>query len=167
MKKNEDIPLQRSLRVGKATVGLIGLDVALTKVLADKDLEEAHAVDLLMEEICRDNYVPDSAIEQYRAALQREYLRLRKGEESKFDELSIRILGPACISCNKLNTLVFDILQEMGVAADIEQIHELDEIWRHGVLTTPALIINDEIVSSGKLPSRSEVEEWLRSAIEI
>lgn len=55
----------------------------------------------------------------------------------------------------------------MRVPADIEQIHELDEIWRHGVLATPALIINDEIVSSGKLPSRSDVEEWLRSAIEI
>lgn len=79
--------------IGKATVGLIGLDVALTKVLADKNIEEGHAVDLLLEEIRRENYVPDSAIEQYRQALPREYLRLRKGEESKFDELSIRILG--------------------------------------------------------------------------
>ena len=166
MKKNEDIPLQRSLRVGKATVGLIGLDVALARMLSDNKIDEDQAVDLLMEEVGRGNYIPDSARERYREALLKEYLRLREGEESQFGELTIKILGKACSTCNKLNTMAFDVLQEMGVAADIELIHDPDEIYRHGVLTTPALIINDEIVSSGKLPSRSEVEEWLRAASE-
>ena len=167
MKKNDDIPLQRTLRIGQATVGLIGLDVALNKLLELADITEDEAVDILMREVTRENYIPDNATDQYREALRCEYRKHHSGEDQHSLDLSIKILGKACLSCNKLNTMAFDILQEMGVPADIELIHDPDEIWRHGVLTTPALIINNEIMSSGKLPSRSQVEEWLRNAAEI
>ena len=53
-------------------------------------------------------------------------------------------------------------MQEMGLAADIEQVHDLDEIWRHGVLSTPALVINGQVLCAGRIPTRAEVEEWLR-----
>jgi small redox-active disulfide protein 2 len=162
MVKQEDLPLQRTLRVGKITVGLVGLDVALGRVLARSDQGENEAVEELLVEVGKYNYIPDSAIANYREALRREYLRQRRGHQESGSHLSIRILGPGCVSCNRLNTLLFDILQEMGIAADIEQIHDLDEIWRHGVTRTPALIINGEVKSSGKMPSRSEVEEWIR-----
>jgi len=167
MKKNDDIPLQRTLRIGRATVGLIGLDVVLNKILGLSDITEDEAVDIIMKEVSQQNYIPASAREQYSEALRREYRRHHSGDEQRDRDLSIKILGKACVSCNKLNTMTFDILQEMGVAADIELIHDPDEIWRHGVLTTPALIINGEVMSSGKIPRRSEVEEWLRDAIEI
>ncbi len=165
MKKNDDIPLQRTLRIGRVTVGLIGLDVALAKVLASPDITEDEAVELLMGVVSKENYIPDTATGQYREALRREYRKHHSGDSEQSGELSIKILGKACTSCNKLNTMTFDILQEMGVAADIELIHDPDEIWRYGGLTTPALIINDQIRSSGKLPRRSEVEEWLRDAV--
>ncbi len=162
MVKQEDLPLQRTLRVGKITVGLIGLDVALGRILARAEQDEDEAVAELLAEVGKHNYIPDSAVDNYREALRREYQRQRSGRQTIGPHLSIRILGPGCVSCNRLNTLLFDILQDMGVAADIEQIHDLDEIWRHGVTKTPALIINGEVKSSGKIPSRSEVEEWLR-----
>jgi len=161
---DSDIPLQRTLRVGKATIGLIGLDVALHKILARGKSDEEAAVTELLAEISRHNYIPDSAREGYREALAREYRRLRQGKAAAASHLSIRILGPGCVSCNRLNTLIFDILQEMGIAADIEQIHDLDEIWRQGVTMTPALVINGQLKSSGRIPSRAKVEEWLREA---
>ena len=167
MKKNKDIPLQRTLRIGRSSVGLIGFDVALSKVLELSEISEDEAVEVLMREISRENYIPDNASEQYREALRREYRKHHSGEEQPSRDLSIKILGKACLSCNKLNTMTFDILQEMGIPADIELIHDPDEIWRHGLMATPALIINGEIMSSGKLPRRSEVEEWLRHAAEI
>lgn len=145
-------------------VGLIGLDVTLGRILKE-DISEEEAVRQLFAAVSKENYIPPGAINIYRQALLEEYRKLKTGMETTTTGLSIKILGPACVSCNRLNTLVFDILQEMGVAADIEQIHELDEIWRQGVLTTPALIINGAIVASGRLPSRSEVEAWLRGAI--
>ena len=163
MDKNE-IPLQRTLRVGKATIGLIGLDVALSRLLARGEMDEAAAVAELLAEVSKHNYIPDSALANYREALGQEYRRHRQGTAAAATHLSIRILGPGCVSCNRLNTLIFDILQDMGIAADIEQIHDLDEIWRQGVTMTPALIINGVLKSSGRMPSRSTVEEWLRQA---
>ena len=58
------------------------------------------------------------------------------------------------------------ILDRIDVAADIEQIKELDEIWRHGVLSTPALIINGKAKSEGRVPTPAEIEQWLKEAAE-
>lgn len=162
---DNDLPLQRTVRIGKATIGLIGLDVALSRILARGEIDEEAAVAELLTEIGKHNYIPDSALAGYREALANEYRRHRQGQAVAASHLSIRILGPGCVSCNRLNTLIFDILQEMGIAADIEQIHDLDEIWRQGVTMTPALIINGEVKSSGRIPSRATVEEWLRQAV--
>jgi len=162
MKNPEDLPLQRTLRIGKVMVGLVGLDVALARMLRHPPDDEDAAVKELLAAVSRHNYIPESAVDKYRQALGEEYRRQLQGSQVASHHLDIRILGPGCVSCNRLNTLLFDILQEMGIAADIEQIHDLDEIWRHGVTRTPALIINGEVKSSGKMPSRSEVEEWIR-----
>lgn len=161
---DNDLPLPRTLRIGKTTIGLIGLDVALGKILARGETNEDAAVAELLAEISKHNYIPDSALANYRQALGQEYRRHHQGEAAAASHLSIRILGPGCVSCNRLNALIFDILQELDLAADIEQIHDLDEIWRLGVTMTPALIINGVVKSSGKMPSRSTVEEWLREA---
>jgi hypothetical protein len=53
----------------------------------------------------------------------------------------------------------------MGIAADIFQVHDLDEIGRFGVMQTPALVINNKLKCAGRLPSRAQVEEWLREEI--
>jgi hypothetical protein len=50
----------------------------------------------------------------------------------------------------------------MGMAADIEQIHDPDEIGRQGIIMTPALTINGRVKSGGRLPTRAQVEQWLR-----
>ena len=157
---------QRTIKIDNATIGLIGLDISLQEA-AGRSLPVQEAVDLILSQISGQNYIPARAATAYREALKREYLRhIGASEESKTHELSIRILGPGCVSCNKLNSMIFDILQRLRVKADIDQIHDLDEIWRHGVISTPALIINDEIKCSGRQPTISEVEAWLRDEIE-
>lgn len=156
---------QRTIKIGNAAIGLIGLDISLQEV-AGKKLSVQKAVDFIYSQMVGQNYIPAQAESAYREALKQEYLRhIGANEGNKTHGLSIRILGPGCVSCNKLNSMIFDILQRMGVKADIEQIHDLDEIWRHGVISTPALIINDEIKCSGRQPTISEVEAWLRDEI--
>ena len=157
-----DAPLERHLKVGAATVGLVGLDIELSRLLSKKDLARDDAVSDLFEAVRRQNYIPPGTEELYLKALGREYDRLVSGEERQQEEITIRILGPGCVSCNNLQTLVIEIMNELGVAADIFQVHDLDEIGRFGVLQTPALIINGELKSAGRLPSRSKIEEWLR-----
>jgi hypothetical protein len=160
----EETPAPRTIRIGKASVGLLGLEQAMLKVLAMNGDEE-EAVEFLYRAIAGQNYIPEEGESLYREALRREY---RKRAGKRVDEvggLDIRILGKACLSCNRLNTMVFDILQRLGIAADIVLIHDPDEIWRFGVLSTPALVINGRIKSAGRLPSPAQVEEWLREAV--
>ena len=158
----EELP-QRKIKIGTVSVGLIGLEVAISKAISSK-LPEEEALDLIYNHVKKENYIPVTVQKQYREALKKEYRRLVEGSGQDKSDLVIRILGPGCVSCNKLNTMIFDIMQRRGIAADIRQIHDLDEIWRHGVISTPALIINGDIKCSGRMPSPAEVEKWLIDA---
>lgn len=160
-----DLPAQRTIRIGKATVGLIGLDQALAKILSDQEISEDEAVDFLYEEVSRQNYVPDGAADLYRKALRNEYRRRTGQETDQEKELVIRVLGPGCVSCNRLNEMLIEVLHKLNLAADMESVHDLDEIWRYGVLNTPALVINNQVKSSGKMPTLSQVEEWIKEAV--
>ena len=159
-----DEPLQRTIRIGNATVGLLGLNIALTQ-LSDKEISEDDAVKFLYEQVRRKNYIPEQAIKPYQEALRREYRRYFNLEKSALQGLTIRVLGRPCVTCNKLKTMLIDILQEKNVAADIEDVQDLDEIWRYGVTKTPALIINGEVKSAGIQPPRVQIEQWIEEAI--
>ena len=159
-----DAPLQKTIRIGNATVGLLGLNVALAQ-LSGKDISEDDAVKFLYEQVSRKNYIPDQAVIPYKEALRREYRRYFNMEESVRQGLTIRVLGRPCVTCNKLKTMLIDILHEKGVAADIEDVQDLDEIWRYGVTKTPALIINGKVKSAGIQPPRVQIEQWIEEAI--
>lgn len=156
-----DIPLQRTLKIGQVSVGLIGLDVALTRILAQPELAATAAVDEVYAEIARHNYIPPTAQANYRQALAQEIDRLRGGRATASSHLEVRILGTGCVSCNNLQQQVIEIMAERGLAADVFQVHDLDEIGRFGVLQTPALVINGQVKSVGRLPPRFEIEQWL------
>lgn len=159
-----DSPLQRTIRIGQVTVGLLGLDVALSQ-LSGKDITEDEAVNFLFEQVRLKNYIPEKAVKPYREALRREYKRYYNLGDSDRQGLIIRVLGRPCVTCNKLKTMLIDILQEKNVAADIEDVQDLDEIWRYGVTKTPALIINGEVKSAGIQPPRIQIEAWIDQAI--
>ncbi|MEW6219699.1 MAG: thioredoxin family protein [Thermodesulfobacteriota bacterium] len=160
-----EVALPRTIKIGNASIGLLGLDQALAKVLADPALGEAQAVEALLAAIGRDNYIPTGSEPAYRQALGHLYRQLSGREPMGEALLVIRILGKACLGCNNLEKTVLAVLQRLGVAADVESIHDPDEIWRHGVLTTPALMINGEIRAAGRLPTPAQVEAWIRAAL--
>lgn len=162
----KDAPLQRTLKVGKVSVGLVGLDVALNRVVEDRSLDDDQAAESVFAHISKLNYVPKTATKKYREAILKEVLRLRGGGSDHSGELVIRILGPGCVSCNNIQKMVIEIMNRIGAAADIFQIHDLDEIGRYGVLQTPALIVNDKLKSSGRVPTPARIEEWLREELD-
>jgi len=156
---------QKTIKVGNVTVGLLGLEIALVQ-LSGKDISEDEAVNLLYEHVRQKNYIPEQAIEPYKEALRKEYRRYCKLDTSKDEGISIKVLGRPCVVCNKLKLTLIDILQEKNVAADIEDIQDLDEIWRYGVINTPTLIINGEVKSAGIQPPRVQLEKWIDEAVE-
>ena len=159
--ENQDRPAPRTIRIGAANVGLIGLDQALSKTLTGQMQEEA-AVDFLFATVAKENYVPLTAVSIYREALRAEYRRRQGIQGAAPGILTIRVLGSGCVTCNKLSAMLFESLQKFSLAADMESVHDLDEIWRFGVTKTPALIINNTVKCAGRMPSPAEVEEWVR-----
>jgi hypothetical protein len=157
--------MQKTIKIGNVTVGLVGLDVAIVE-LSNKDISEEEAVEFLYEQVSKKNYIPKQAVTPYKKALRREYRQYYNLEDSDGQGLIIRVLGRPCVACNKIKVMLIDILQEKNVAADIEDVHDLDEIWRYGVTKTPALIINGEVKSAGFQPPRVQIEKWIDEATE-
>lgn len=160
----QELPLPRSLKIGRGVVGLLGLDQALGRALAAGEQPEEQAVAELYRRIAQRNYIPPGLEEEYRLALRDEYRRLLKGGERAAGAPEIRILGADCVSCNRLQEVVFAVMAERGIAADIVQVHDPDEIGRYGLNRTPALVVDGRVVCAGRLPARVEVEGWLCAA---
>jgi len=151
----------QTIRIGSSSIGLIGLDPAMNEA-RKRALSETEAKDFLFQSIEKKNYIPPGMAERYKSALVKEYTKYLHGWSGNDGEAVIRIYGPGCISCNGLQNLVIEVLAAMNLAADIEQIHDPDEIGRAGILRTPALVINGSLKSSGLLPTRAMLEQWLR-----
>jgi len=155
----------RTIRIGTANIGLLDLDTALNKA-ASKNLTPEEAADFLFNIISQKNYIPSGLEKQYRDGLLSEYKKHMQIEINAPGNLVVRIFGSSCISCNKLQSLLINILDEMELAADIEQIHDPDEIGRYGIVHTPALIINGTIKCHGYMPARAQVEAWIRETLD-
>ena len=78
--------------------------------------------------------------------------------------MEIKVLGTGCPKCKRLEQIVHEALQEAGVEATIEHVTEMDQIMAYPILSTPGLVINGEVKSSGRLPRKEEVVSWLREA---
>jgi len=79
--------------------------------------------------------------------------------------MEIKILGTGCHKCKRLTELVQQALEaSTDVEATIVKVTDLDEIMELGVMNTPGLVIDGEVVSAGRLPRKEEIEGWLRAA---
>ena len=78
--------------------------------------------------------------------------------------LTIKVLGPGCPNCYKVEEITKASLSTMGMDAQIEKITDYNEIVEYGVLSTPGLMINGRVVCSGQIPSQAEVTSWLEDA---
>lgn len=79
--------------------------------------------------------------------------------------LNIKVLGPGCANCINLEKLCKEVVTENGIEAEIQKITDFKDIMAHGIMSTPGLIINGKIVSSGKLPTKSTLAHWVMNAM--
>lgn len=77
--------------------------------------------------------------------------------------MEIKVLGTGCAKCKKLYGEVEKALAETGTSAELSKVEKLDEIMDFGVMMTPALVVNGEVKSSGRVPSSAEIARWLRA----
>ena len=78
--------------------------------------------------------------------------------------LSIKVLGPGCANCRKLEEIAREAVASLGVEAEISKVTDMQQIIAYDVLKTPGLVINEKLVSSGRIPTPQSVAEWIRAA---
>ena len=78
--------------------------------------------------------------------------------------MDVKVLGPGCAKCRKLYEQAEKGIAEAGVAVNLVKVEKLDEIIGYAVMMTPALVINEEVKSTGRIPSPSEIAGWIKAA---
>jgi small redox-active disulfide protein 2 len=80
--------------------------------------------------------------------------------------LTIKVLGSGCANCQQLEKIAKKAVQQLAIEAKVIKVTDYNEIIEHGVMTTPGLVINEKVVSSGKVPTEAEVVTWLANALD-
>ena len=78
--------------------------------------------------------------------------------------MKIKVLGTGCAKCKKLYAEAEKAVSASGVSAELEKVEKLDDIMKYGVMMTPALVIDDEVKSSGRIPQSAEIGKWITTA---
>jgi small redox-active disulfide protein 2 len=76
--------------------------------------------------------------------------------------MEIKILGTGCPKCKRLEQLVRESVAEAGVDATITKVTDMDGIMSYPITSTPGLVIDEEVKSSGRLPRKKEILEWIQ-----
>lgn len=75
--------------------------------------------------------------------------------------LNIKVLGPGCANCLRLENLVREVVSENNIPANIEKVTEMEKFIEYGIMMTPGLVLNDKVLASGKIPTKSTLQHWL------
>ena len=79
--------------------------------------------------------------------------------------LDIKVLGPGCENCHKVEALAKQAVANLGVEAAIEKVIDRAEYPKYGLLYTPGLVVNGKLVSAGRIPTEAEVMTWVADAL--
>ena len=159
---------QRMVYIGKTKVTLFGLGSIFEELKKRNITNEEEIKSFILERVKKRNYIPSSAEEDYMRSLLEKY-KVFAGElkEREIEGLlEIKILGPGCYTCDRMEEQVRKILSETGIAANVEHVRDLKEIAEYGLVATPALVINNKVKCSGRVPSEKDMERWIREAVD-
>jgi small redox-active disulfide protein 2 len=78
--------------------------------------------------------------------------------------ITIKILGPGCANCRRLEELARKAAQDLGVEAEFVKVSDANSILEYDILSTLGLVINDKVVSSGRIPAPASIQAWIKEA---
>jgi len=79
--------------------------------------------------------------------------------------MKIKVLGPGCARCHQLEQTTREVVKGLGIDAEIEDVKDVKKIMEYPILTTPGLVIDEKLVCSGRVPSKSEVTTFITTAL--
>jgi small redox-active disulfide protein 2 len=80
--------------------------------------------------------------------------------------LTIKVLGSGCANCKRVEQIARKIVTEMSLEAEVIKVTDYNDIMAYNILSTPGLVINEKVVSSGRIPTPAEVTTWLANALQ-
>jgi len=75
--------------------------------------------------------------------------------------MEIKVLGPGCPKCKSLDKITRDVVEENGINATVTKVEDIMEIMKYGVMSTPALVVDEKVVVKGRVPSAEEIRQLL------
>lgn len=75
--------------------------------------------------------------------------------------MEIKILGSGCAKCKTLEKLTREVVEKNGIDATIVKVEDIMEIMKYGIMTTPALVVNEKVEIKGRVPSAEEIRQIL------
>ena len=79
--------------------------------------------------------------------------------------LNIKILGSGCANCKKLEALTRQAVAQLAIEADVIHVTDFKDIMAYNVMSTPGLVLNEKVVSSGRIPSQAEITTFVTNAM--
>ena len=78
--------------------------------------------------------------------------------------VEVKILGKGCPRCERLEERAREVAEELGIEANFEHVRDVKAIMGYEVVNTPALVVNEEVKATGRIPPKDEIAAWLREA---
>jgi small redox-active disulfide protein 2 len=88
-----------------------------------------------------------------------------KSTEGDTHMLTIKVLGSGCANCQNLAARAQQAIHDLSIEARIEKVTDFTEIMKYKILATPGLVINEKVVSAGRVPSEAEITTFLTNAL--
>ena len=80
--------------------------------------------------------------------------------------LTIKVLGSGCANCKKVEAIARKVVTSMVLEAQIIKVTEYPDIMQYNIMSTPGLVINEKLVSAGRIPTEAQVTTWIADALE-
>ena len=75
--------------------------------------------------------------------------------------MEIKILGPGCPKCKTLDKIIREVVEKNGINATITKVEDIIEIMKYGIMSTPALVVDEKVLLKGRVPSADEIKQLL------
>jgi small redox-active disulfide protein 2 len=76
--------------------------------------------------------------------------------------MEIKVLGPGCANCNKLEKIVAEAVRELGISDSVQKVSDIQEMLAYGIMSTPALVVDGKVKFAGRVPGKDEIKKYLQ-----